>query len=362
MTPEQLLRSLAKQAPEGVYLFVGPEMYRRGPCRQALIEKVLPAGEREEGYIRHDLDSLSLNDVIDDARSMSLFAGRRLIWVSSAELALPRGRAAAAAAAAEEEEDAAPKAGGADTLAAYCQDPTPGTVLVFDSHRWDFEGEDKAKMDRLRKHYGAILAVVEFTKLTKQDAMTFAQAQAAERGLRIGPAELDALVEATACDASRLATEIEKLALYLGPVGGQVTAAEIVALVPNGQETTIFNLVNALARRNRTESLQQLDTLIRDGEYLPLALTFLGGIFRLALSAREQGLRSSQDVQNYFQRQGVPMWRARAEQIYTASSRFPQEKLEQGIQLVFRADRDLKSARVDDRIVMEDFVFRLTGT
>ena len=359
MTPDQLLRGLAKQRPEGVYLFVGPETYRRGPCRQALIEKVLPVDEREEGYVRHDLDSLTLNDVIDDARSMSLFAGSRLIWVSSAELALPRGRAAAAVE--EEDDSAAAKPGGADSLAAYCKDPTPGTVLVFDTHRWDFEGEDKAKMDRLRKFYAAIPTVVEFTKLTKPDAMSFAQSQAAERGLRIGSAELDALVEATACDASRLATEIEKLALYLGSNGGQVTAAEIVALVPNGQETTIFNLVNALARRNRTESLQQLDTLIRDGEYLPLALTFLGGIFRLALSAREQGLRSSQDVQNYFQRQGVPMWSARAEQIYTASSRFPQEKLEQGIQLVFRADRDLKSARVDDRIVMEDFVFRLTS-
>jgi DNA polymerase-3 subunit delta len=358
MTPDQLLRGLAKQRPEGVYLFIGPETYRRGPCRQALLEKGLTAEDREEGYVRHDLDSMTLNDVIDDARSMSLFARSRLIWVSSAELALPRGRAAAAA---DEEDDAAPKAGGAEALAAYCKDPTPGTVLVLDSHRWDFEGEDKARMDRLRKFYAAIGNVVEFTKLTKQEAMGFAQGQAAERGLRIGAAEIDALVEATACDATRLAIEIEKLALYLGPAGGQVTAAEIAALVPNGQETTIFNLVNALARRNRTEALQQLDTLIRDGEYLPLALTFLGGIFRLALSAREQGLRSSQDVQNYFQRQGVPMWRARAEQIYTASSRFPLEKLEQGIQLVFRADRDLKSARVDDRIVMEDFVFRLTS-
>lgn len=360
MTPDQLLRGLGKQRPEGVYLFIGPETYQRGPCRRALIEKTLAPDDREEGYVRHDLDSLSLNDVIDDARSMSLFARSRLIWVSSAELALPRGRAAAAASA-EEDEEAAPKVRGAECLAAYCKDPTPGTVIIFDSHRWDFEGEDKAKMDRLRKFYAAIPTVVEFAKLTKPDAMSFAQGQAAERKLQIGSAELDALVEATACDASRLATEIEKLALYLGPAGGPVTAAEIAALVPNGQETTIFNLVNALARRNRTESLQQLDTLIRDGEYLPLALTFLAGIFRLALSAREQGLRSSQDVQNYFQRQGVPMWRARAEQIYTASSRFPQEKLEQGIQLVFRADRDLKSARVDDRIVMEDFVFRLTG-
>jgi DNA polymerase III delta subunit len=54
------------------------------------------------------------------------------------------------------------------------------------------------------------------------------------------------------------------------------------------------------------------------------------------------------------------MWRARAEQIHAASQRFPREKLEEGIQLVFRADRDLKSNRADDRVVMEEFVLRLT--
>ena len=227
-------------------MFIGPETYRRGPCRQALIEKALPADEREEGYVRHDLDSMSLNDVIDDARSMSLFAGSRLIWVSSAELALPRGRAAAAATA-EEEEDAAPKAGGADSLAAYCKDPTPGTVLVLDSHRWDFEGEDKAKTDRLRKFYSAIQAVVEFAKLTRQDAMSFAQGQAAERGLRIGSAG-STLVEATAGDASRLATEIEAGG---GAGGGQVTVRRLRWCRARRRS----NLVNA--RGGRTESLQQ---------------------------------------------------------------------------------------------------------
>ena len=160
-------------------------------------------------------------------------------------------------------------------------------------------------------------------------------------------------------DASRLASEIEKLALFAGE-GGTVTAADIASLVPDAQETTIFNLVNALARRNRTQSMELLDTLVREGEYLPLALTFLGGLFRLALAAQEQGLRSANDVQSFFSRQGIAMWRSRAEQIYTASARFSPEKLKEGLQLVFRADKDLKSSRVDDRIVMEEFVLHLT--
>ena len=52
--------------------------------------------------------------------------------------------------------------------------------------------------------------------------------------------------------------------------------------------------------------------------------------------------------------------RSRAEQVYSASLKFPREKLEEAISSVFRADRDLKGSRPDDRIVMEDFVLRLT--
>ncbi len=93
MTPDQFLSSLAGGL-RPVYLFLGPETYRRQKCRKALVERALPEELRESGYTRHDLDELSLAEVLDDARSMSLFASERLIWVASAELALPRGRAA----------------------------------------------------------------------------------------------------------------------------------------------------------------------------------------------------------------------------------------------------------------------------
>lgn len=351
MTPEQFIRAIEQKPPPPVCLFAGPEGYRRDLCRDALVARVLPPGEREQGLTRHDLDEVTLAEVLDDARSMSLFAGNRVIWASNAEAVLPKGRSPAS----EEREETS--AGG---LAAYVRDPTPGAVLVFDARKWEFEGEDKARMDRLRKFFACVPAVVEFARLAPQEAREFARREAAARQLSLGPAELDQLVEATAGDPSRLAVEIEKLSLFSAARGEPVSAADIAALVPNAQETTIFKLVDALAARDRAAAMALLDTLFRAGEYLPLALTFLAGVFRFALAAREQNLRSAHDVQSYFQRLGLPMWRARAEQIHTAALRFDKARIEEAIQLVFRADRDLKGARADDRIVMEDFVLRLT--
>ncbi len=351
MTPEQFVKSIEHKTPPPVCLFVGPENHRRDQCRKALVAKVLTPEERDEGFTRHDLDELTLSEVLDDARSMSLFAGNRVIWVSSAESALPRGRASAA----DDKQEAS-----AEILAAYVKDPTPGTVLVFDARRWEFEGEDKTKMERLRKFFSSIPAVVEFSRLAPQEAREFARREAAARQLALDPAGLDQLVEATAGDPARLSIEIEKLALLSAGRAEPVSSADIAALVPNAQETTIFKLVDALASRDRAASMLLLDTLFRAGEYLPLALTFLAGVFRLALAAKEQNLRSAQDVQSYFQRLGMPMWRARAEQVHTAAAKFDKSRLEEAIQLVFRTDRDLKGTRADDRIVMEDFVLRLT--
>jgi DNA polymerase III delta subunit len=41
-------------------------------------------------------------------------------------------------------------------------------------------------------------------------------------------------------------------------------------------------------------------------------------------------------------------------------AKFSKVQLERAMQLTFEADRDLRSARPDDRIVMEQFILRLT--
>jgi DNA polymerase-3 subunit delta len=132
-------------------------------------------------------------------------------------------------------------------------------------------------------------------------------------------------------------------------------------LVPDARATTIFALVNALGRRDRTKSLEVLDTLTKEGEYLPLALAFLSTQFRTALVAREAGLKSSQQIQGHFSRLGVPMWGSRADQVYQTATKFTKPQLENALRLIFQADRGLRDARPDDRIVMERFVLELTA-
>ena len=349
MSPDQFLARIPKAPPAPVYLFLGPELYQLGACRRALVEKVLAPEDRENGLSRHDLEETTLAAVLDDARSLSLFAPNRVVWVSGAEAALPRGRAAST------EESAA-----AQELADYLKHPTPGCVLVFEASRYDFEGEDRAKIERVQKFYAALPEVVELRPYTLESARRLAQDLAAESGVQIGLSEIGLLVETLAADAGRIASEIEKLRLYTGGTR-KVTADDILLLVPNAQASTIFALVGALGRGDRKRSLDSLDTLLREGEYLPLALTFLATQLRLALAARESGLRSAQQIQTHFTRQGIRIWRDRAEQVQQTVSAFPGGKLARAIEKVFWADKALRDTRPDDRVVMEELVLSLTN-
>ena len=350
MTPGQILARIRKGAAPAVVLFLGQEAYERRRIKEALLATVAP-----DAVAQHDLTELSLAEVLDDARSLSLFASERVIWVVNAEAVLPRGKAAA-----EDDEDGGGSgAGDATVLREYMKNPTPGVVLAFEASRFDFEGDDKRRQERVRKFYSAIPDVVELRRFTSQEARAEAQSLVQRAGFRMDSEALELLVEALGADIARIAVEIEKLALFAS--GRMVGMDEIAALVPDARATNIFALVNALARRDRGRSLEILDTLTREGEYLPLALSFLSTQFRLALAAREAGLKSGSQIMSHFSNTGTPMWGSRADQIHQTMTKFNQAQLSRAIQLIFEADRGLRDARPDDRIVMERFVVELTA-
>ena len=55
------------------------------------------------------------------------------------------------------------------------------------------------------------------------------------------------------------------------------------------------------------------------------------------------------------------MWGSRAEQIQQTVSRFSKTQIERALESIFDADKAMRSARPDDRIVMEQFVLKLTA-
>ncbi len=355
MKPKQFLERLGRSVATPAYLFLGNEGFFRDRCRQALVEAVLgnrdPKTGSPEGLIEIDLSEQPLNRLLDEARTLSLFAPRRLLIGRNAEAVLPKRVAARSGAGSPH----------TDPLADYLADQVAGVVLLFEATRYDWNDRgDKAKLERVAKFYSAVPATVELTRLTPREAVAAATRLAKELRLNIERPILSELVEMLGNDMARLGNELEKLALYAAD-GRAITAQDLETLIPEARQRGVFEFSDALARKNRLRALDVLETLARSGEYWPMQINLLAGLFRQALAAKEGGTHNSAELMRQLQQTGVRIWPSRARQVLDIARRFSQDELEGALTSLFQADRDLRRERPEDRIIMEQLVVRLTS-
>jgi DNA polymerase III delta subunit len=81
----------------------------------------------------------------------------------------------------------------------------------------------------------------------------------------------------------------------------------------------------------------------------------------MALVAREANLRNASQIQAHFNKVGARIWPERARQIEQTVQEFSKARLENAVVRLFEADRALRDARPDDRIVMEEMILALTA-
>ena len=351
MKPRQALQALRKSSPAAGYLFLGNEQYYRDRCRKALHQAVLDnaggVGAESDGATEFDLNERTIEELIDDARTLTLFGGNRLIIGWNADETLPR-RAGASA--------VAPTA-----LESYFADPTHGVTILFEAGRYDCSSrDDKPKIDRVAKFFAAVPVRIDFEQPSVGEALSEAQSIARSLGLAMAPDTLAELVEILGSDLARIANDLEKLSLYAGQEK-QVGHEDIELLVPEARRRGMFEFSDALARRDRGRALEVLDTLAQSGEYWPMQINLLAGLFRQALVVKEGGLRNPHQISGFFQQRGLRIWPARARQILGMAGQFSLAELERALVALFQADRDLRRERPDDRVIVEQLVLRLTS-
>ena len=351
MKPRQALQALRKSTPAEGYLFLGNEQYYRDRCRQALHEAILGdaggVGAESDGATEFDLNERTIEELIDDARTLTLFGGNRLIIGWNAEGALPRRTAA--------------KAVGPAVLESYFENPTHGVTILLEAGRYDWSTrDDKPKIESVAQFFAAVPVRIDFDHTSAGEALSEAQRIARSLGLAIAPDTLAELVEILGNDLARIANDLEKLSLYAGQQQ-QVGHEDIELLVPEARRRGIYEFSDALARKDRGRALEVLDTLVQSGEYWPMQINMLAGLFRQALIVKESGLRNPNQISGFFQQRGLRIWPARARQILGVARQFSLAELERALIALFQADCDLRRERPDDRIIVEQLVLRLTN-
>jgi DNA polymerase-3 subunit delta len=124
--------------------------------------------------------------------------------------------------------------------------------------------------------------------------------RAGAAGVRLAPDAARLLAAEVGENPRLLAVEVDKLATYAG-AGGTIAAKDVRALTPAAHTARVFDLTDALARRDRTRALALLHELLAAGES-PFGIIALTAFQTRALlqvkTLAERGLRPYQIAQS----------------------------------------------------------------
>jgi DNA polymerase-3 subunit delta len=181
----------------------------------------------------------------------------------------------------------------AQGLADYVVDIPPTTVLVVLS---DEKLESDSPLVLAAKRHGKerVFAPPQGAGLEQ-----WAETRARGQGVRISREATRLLVSETGDNLRLLAQEIDKLATYVGREG-VIGEAEIRLLTPSTHVSRVFDLTDALSRRDRKRALALLHELLAAGES-PLGIVAMTAFQTRALlqvkSLAERGMRAPQIAQ-----------------------------------------------------------------
>lgn len=112
-------------------------------------------------------------------------------------------------------------------------------------------------------------------------------ADAQRLGFRLDPAAARILVDRMGANPSRLHHELERLAMWAGE-GGEVTAADLDAMVADTSEAAVWALSDALLERDAAKALGIGERLISQGENVTGLIYGLASRLRKACAAAAQ--------------------------------------------------------------------------
>jgi DNA polymerase-3 subunit delta len=351
----------SSQAPP-VFLLLGGDSYLRETARNQLIEFFVPEGVRDWAVRRLSAREAGPGEVIQHAESMPMLAPRQLILVKEIEA----WQKSSVFESAEEGEGASRRSARADEadpaadLARYFENPATFTVLVFEAAELDQRTRLARLLNEQAQVITAVLAAGRDAEERRAAAIVASAAHAPELarqlGVSIEPPAAETLAEAVNGNLTQLRTELEKLAIYVGP-GGTITEQNVEDLVASAREHSVWQFAGILAEGQRGRALDFLNGLLSAGEQPPAIVGVLAWLYRKLLEAQETPAAGGEEWQLSRELGMRPEMAALAARV---ARRIPRDTLRRSLAALYEADNRLKSGSADDRIILETLVTRLT--
>ncbi len=370
---DRFLAEIASPNPRPGYVLLGDEIFLQDRCRKAVLDHLAPPDCRDFGLRDFDLGETSIFEILGHAQTPSLMAPFQVIFIRNLKTLYTRGS--------KKEEFAA--------IDAYFRSPNPQALLLFiadhlripvDLRRMDLQ--DKDRYERIRETLGDSCGLVELARVDEADAIRWIIVSAQARDVRFDADAARELVDSLGVDMMLIASELEKLILYVTapqflaleaeaatPLSERaqacVTLGAVETMVLAAKQRSLYELTDAISAKDRPRAVALLHGLLNassGGDEAAIGhLYMLARTFRQMLVILESNIRDSRAIWQALW-QGFRMPPFAADDVIRQARRYKSRRdLTRALRLIARADLELRSSPVSKRLVLERLVLDLSS-
>ena len=211
-----------------VYLLMGEEPYYPEQVYEAIVKYALDDSERDFNQTVCYGTDTDADKVVTAAMRYPVFASRQLVAVKEAQAMKSL-----------------------ESLAGYCRNPLPTTVLVI-----YMRGASLDKRKELYKNIRKNGVVVESNPVRDYEMGRWIASFFSSKGLNITPDAAALLAEFAGADLNKIAIETDKMRKNLPENRTEITAEDIENNVGISRQYSIFELTRELSSRNASRALK----------------------------------------------------------------------------------------------------------
>ncbi len=354
---DRFITEATGKSPRAGYVLLGDDAFLLHRARHGVLDALVPPDLRD--FCLHDLDlaETSIFEALDLAQTPPLMAPFQVLFIRNLKTLYGRGQ--------KKDEFAA--------IDDYFRRPNPQALLIFiadhirlpqDVRTMDMQ--DKERAEKIRETLGDACGIIELQRVSDDDAVQWAIREAQSQNVRLTEDAARELVDALGADMLTLASELSKLVLYAqSQNSSSIELADVETMVSAAKQRSLYELTDAISLKDAPRAVALLHGLLNASESGEDAA--IGHVFTLAKTFRQMLVLNEKQV-----RDQRAMWQVlwpgfrvapfAADALIAQARRYrDRSDLTRGLELISRADFELRSSPADKRLVLERLVLRLAG-
>ena len=228
-----------------IYFLMGEEPYYIDKLSEYIEHNILQEHERDFNQTVLYGRDVTIEEIVSNAKRYPMMADRQVVIVKEAQDLVKT----------------------IDKLESYAENPQPTTVLVI---CYKYKTLDKRK--KITKILAQKGVVYESKKLYENQVGEWLKRVLSGKKLNIEPKASAMLVDFLGTDLSKIANELDKLAIIL-PQGSTITPAIIEENIGFSKDFNVFEFRKAIGERNQLKSYQIADHFAQNPKDNPMVVT-----------------------------------------------------------------------------------------